>query len=58
MMEILKTQDSKTYLMKRTYSLNTNTDEYFTCEFHTALKNKLYTDENTYSYNYCIVLVV
>jgi hypothetical protein len=33
--------------MKRACSLNTNTDEYITCEFHPAIKNKLYTDETT-----------
>jgi hypothetical protein len=28
------------------FGTNTNTDENFTCEFHPALKNKLYSDEN------------
>ena len=31
--------------MKRACSLNTVKDGYFTCEFHPANKNKLYTDE-------------
>ena len=31
--------------MKRAYSLNTNKDEYLICEFHPAIKNKLYSDE-------------
>lgn len=37
--------------MKRACSLNTNTDEYLTCEFHPAIKKKLYTDEITYCFN-------